>query len=140
MRCSVLNFYFKIVFALILMTNIIDLYSQNKYTLEISDLTTTSHTRLRTCTNKSHVRFHYTNGKDYKEVFNLDGGDQKLPYNNYNISLDYDLEHRVVDVTTHQMQKVQLPQRQFIAHIKKFVIMFKQGMGMQKGLYPSLIL
>ena len=92
MRCSVLNFYFKIVFALILMTNIIDLYSQNKYTLEISDLTTTSHTRLRTCTNKSHVRFHYTNGKDYKEVFNLDGGDQKLPYNNYNISLDYDVK------------------------------------------------
>ena len=92
MRCLVLNFYFKIVFALILMTNIIDLYSQNKYTLEISDLTTTSHTRLRTCTNKSHVRFHYTNGKDYKEVFNLDGGDQKLPYNNYNISLDYDVK------------------------------------------------
>ena len=74
------------------MTNIIDLYSQNKYTLEISDLTTTSHTRLTTCTNKSHVRFHYTNGKDYKEVFNLDGGDQELPYNNYNISLDYDVK------------------------------------------------
>ena len=92
MRCLVLNFYFKIVFALILMTNIIDLYSQNKYTLEISDLTTTSHTRLTTCTNKSHVRFHYTNGKDYKEVFNLDGGDQELPYNNYNISLDYDVK------------------------------------------------
>ena len=92
MRCLVLNFYFKIVFALILMTNIIDLYSQNKYTLEISDLTTTSHTRLRTCTNKSYVRFHYTNGKGYKEAFKLDDGDQKFSYNNYNISLDYDVK------------------------------------------------
>lgn len=92
MRCLVLNFYFKIVFALILITNIIDLYSQNKYTLEISDLTTTSHTRLRTCTNKSYVRFHYTNGKGYKEAFKLDDGDQKFSYNNYNISLDYDVK------------------------------------------------
>jgi len=74
------------------MTNIIDLYSQNKYTLEISDLTTTSHTRLRTCTNKSYVRFHYTNGKGYKEAFKLDDGDQKFSYNNYNISLDYDVK------------------------------------------------
>lgn len=81
------------------MTNIIDLYSQNKYTLEISDLTTTSHTRLRTCTNKSYVRFHYTNGKGYKEAFKLDDGDQKFSYNNYNISLDYDV--KTIEVLAH---------------------------------------
>ena len=81
---------FRFSFLFILCFFSVNLYSQKKYFLDLKNLSISSSTKDRTCTNITQIKILYKNGKEVSVFYS--NNDTETPFNRSNIELDDDVE------------------------------------------------